>query len=479
MQEDSRSTVLRLVLPELALRRAMHQAPAGSQTGVLAHGLLVLQVVDGKLLALVPRLALGPPQVALPGGAQHDDKAWPLPTALALVYAAPPGMAHPADGDRDAWVSRMAPLHRLACRAVNADLLLVWRGADGLTGAWLRTGDRWTALRQGALWSLPKNSVGHGQWQPVDDVLLPGARQQHLMLEAGREVPQAVPAWDADERYSRQALALSAPVLARLQQSRIGIVGCGIAGAGLASSLVRLGCSVLVVDPETTEAHDLMADLPPWMEGQPRVLALHRQIAGPRSGDQVDRSLFHGPGLLRDGAHLDVRQLPVQSPAAGMLLAGCDIVIATTPGASVLWTAAWAMATLKPFLAIGIRTRPTEAGGRLLLMPPGAQAGCPLCLRWLADAEFQPAEGEGALRSWSMMCGHVGWRMVERMVEGRIMGALERRLINGDDGSLSVQDRMLPMRDGVPDCPMCRLLPGAGLGPVAGLMTSLVQTAGH
>ena len=525
---------LRLVLPAAVLRATPR--PAARQDVTIAHGPLVLQPVPGALLALVPRLMPGPPralppgtgwggQVGLPSGADPST----APEALVLVVQSASGPSAPCQANTgqsaasgaawDHWLARCAPEHRLAARARVADLLLLWCDPQGPTFAMLRRGDGWARLAMHAPWSLPPDGgAGDGLalWVPVTELHLPGAGLRTMVLDAdparcpmppqlgpagpsaahpqphaavpspwlyreadiGADGPPAVagPAqWHGDEsRHSRQALALTPSVLQRLQRQRVGVVGAGLEGAALASSLVRLGVDVCVLDATDTAAHDLQADLPPWCEGQPKVQALRRQLQG----------------LSAHHSQIDGRQLPVASPAAGSLLAACDVVIATGSAHALQVAEAWALALLKPFLAV--RTDVAPAGSRgsgdvstpalpetdpvpalaqawIALLPPGS--GCLQCVgRWPASLQAGSLDPAPALRSWSVLAAHVALRLLVHLAAARVSGALVRHLRNGQDGSLQVRD-FRPIAASQAGCSRCTALAGAGLLATLGRRT--------
>jgi hypothetical protein len=488
-EQGSAARPLRLVLPAAAFTASRSASPALPGL-VLHHGPLVLQPTDGALLALVPRLLPGPPRALPPfadalgprPGRDYGRTGVPEPTALALVVHAtadhlPPGATAPDNARHDpaaralawdAWLARHAPEHRLAARARIADLLLLWCTPQGPAFGLLRRGDAWARLERHAPWTLPVRDAGgigagEGRWVPVAQIHLPGAGMRRLALPAAGAgvdsapaVPPPSPAQRTEQvdesRHSRQALALTPPVLTRLQGLRVGIVGAGLEGAALASSLVRLGAQVRVLDAATMFCADLDADLAPWLEGQPRV-------------------------------SVDGRQLPPDSPAAGSLLAGCDIVVATASGEALERAEAWALATLQPLLAIATRVLPASdlapagdaavAEAWVALLPPGH--GCLRCIgRWPSALRVAgAADAAPALRSWSVLAAHMGLRLLEHLVAGRIGGAVLRHLRNGQDGSLQVRDlRAGPgLGPSAPGCPRCAALSGAG-SRAAGLARS-------
>lgn len=462
--------VLRLILPAAALLDLSTTPPRSAP--MLMHGPLVLQPAGGALLALVARLQPGPPRAlaprmpgAVPG---HADSASPPGLAVVVKFDsanASPGalhhlgaLMHPAADVRalDAWLAQHAPEHRLATRLRQADLLLLMCDGQGPARAWLRKGDAWGRLKQHAPWVLPSATAAPGPagdepWVPVPQWHLPGAgmrTSQPALQPPGLHGP-GQPADTREARHSRQSLALGPSVLAVLQQLRVGIVGAGLEGAALASSLVRLGVAVCVLDPADTASHHLQADLSPWCEGQPKVRALRHQL----------------DGLPPPGKPLDGRQLPVASPAAGSLLAACDVVVAAAPGPALHMAEAWALAMLKPVLAVRTQASASGCDAWLALLPPGT--ACLQCLgRWPADAAAPVGAATPALRSWSVLAANMALRLLEHLVAGRLTGPLLRHLHNGDDGSLQVRDWRPAASRLV--CPRCQGLAGVGLGVLAG-----------
>jgi hypothetical protein len=492
---------LRLVLPAACLQ-GLFQRPAHGALA-LAHGPMVLQPVAGALLALVPRLLVGPPRALPPGSATLDDASCtgrqPHAQGLAVVVRAPAGHAPPSEPRAlhalstaaaaaaawDEWLARQAPEHRLASRARLADLLLLWCRDSAPYFALLRRGDGWARLARHAPWTLPAAGMADGQrphWVVVPTLDLPGSGMRRQRLNQVDCAPpaevadqmasgaQPLPARPSGARHSRQALALTPAVLQRLQRQRVGIVGCGTVGAALASSLVRMGIDVCVLDPADMTARHLQADLPPWCEGQPKVQALRRQLRG----------------LYVTERQIDGRALPSASPAAGSLLAACDIVVAAAPDAAARAAEAWALALLKPLLVIATDVAapgasawpeptlapvapPAEAAPAamqawLALLPPGA--GCLQCMgHWPTTKSAVTGGVQPRLRSWSVLVANLGLRLLEHLAAGRLQSALVRHLTNGPDGSLQVRDwRPLAPRAG---CARCRALAGAGLQAVA------------
>ena len=522
------SPSLRLVLPRHALDACLADwlAPATAagtaprHAAVISHAPLHLQHDGTRLLALAGPLQAGPP-LRLPAHAHRPltgpppPLQRPWPTGLLLLALAGPddtppdqppanmaGQAAPATHTGatpswDHWLASVAPEHRLASPALQADLLVCWLRADGQVRLRFRPGDGWRALQPpgtGALALAPPDP-----WLPVQELWLPGAEMLRLRLddtEGARPAPAdtgpapaavapALPAPgghmlepDADieadhhtdrrtdrhtDRYATLAAALGPAALQRWQQACFGLVGAGRAGSVLAHSLLRSGASLRVVDPDTMSPHSLDGDVPPGLDGQPTVLALAQQLRG----------------LARPGAVLDARQLPVASAAAGWLLGGADILVAAADNdAAALWANAWALALLKPLLVVATGLHPHGAEADLRLLPPGG--GCLACIggfSQLAELPAQLAHGGpppappggarqrgGSLRSWGLVATHAGLRMLEQMVAGQLRQPLFRRLVETADGGLQVHD-WAPATTRVA-CPLCSRLLGAGMAAV-------------
>ena len=518
------------------------------QPGWGQHRLLVaaLQAGAPRRLPLQPAWTPSPPADAV------DP---PAPRALALVYLAqpdePPPPELPASGAQalvpggeddgedggavhapthsaassaaqqawTVWVARAAPDYRLACTARMPDLALLWLRSDGLVRLGYRPGDAWAAW----VASQPQDGARRGAradaalaarrgWLAVPQLQLPGAELLVLDLLAPAPprglLPASAPASPAsqnlaaraqraeterpglasppgsasnigavsDGRFSRQAGALGAQLLRRLQDSRIALVGAGRIGSALAHSLARMGCSLLVIEPDTMSPHSLDGDLAPWHEGRPKVEALTHQLRG----------------LLRPGATLDMRMLPIASPAVGALLADTTLVLCCVDNdAARLWANAWALALLKPLLTIATEVLPAGAEAELRLLPPAT--GCLACCGGFAQAARLPAQlalpgpvptpadfrqqRTGSLRSWNLMAAHAGLRLLEHLAAGRVRGALFRRLLETADGGLQVQDWQ-PLATRRDNCPLCRRLGGAGLAAVRpGLVAALAGEA--
>lgn len=514
-----------LVLPRAALddRLAAWLAPAGNSrpnatataTAQTSHAPLALQPDGDRVLALAGPLQPGPP-LRLPATARRpsaqpaDPLQRPWPTGLLLLYLAPlhepppdtasgpaplataadlpAGLPSATGPGWDHWLARIAPEHRLASPALQADLLVCWLRADGQVRLVFCPGDGWARLQPPAAAPAGRAqpSAQASRWLPVPELWLPGPEQLRLTVDAAAGTATEPLAHDADAtntdahppdaapgRYAPQAAALGPAVLRRWQRCCFGLVGAGRAGSVLAHSLLRSGAGVRVVDPDTMSPHSLDGDLPAGFDGQPKVAALAHQLRG----------------LARPGTVLDARCLPVASAAAGWLLAGADILVAAADNdAAALWANAWALALLKPLLVVGTGVQPQGAEADLRLLPPGtgclacvggfsqqatlaaqlAQGGAPPAAAGAdAEAAADTAAGQrnGSLRSWGLLATHTGLRMLEQLVAGQLRGALFRRLIETADGGLQVQD-WAPPDSARGACPLCSRLLGAGLAAV-------------
>ena len=488
-----------LVLPRTALDASLASwlAPDGAGASATAapvphasqpraaqtrHAPLVLQPESDRVLALAGPLQPGPP-LRLPVAAHRapagpvDPLQRPWPTGLLLLHLAPAD-AMPPDAPTgpgwDHWLAHVAPAHRLASPALQADLLVCWLRADGQVRLVFCPGDGWARLHlpAGEPSGLAAPSPAAARWLPVPELWLPGPDLLRLRVDARTGTATEPMATAAPPAATAQlAAALGPAVLRRWQRCCFGIVGAGRAGSVLAHSLLRSGASVRVVDPDTMSAHSLDGDLPAGCDGQPKVQALAQQLRG----------------LARPGAVLDGRRLPVASAAAGWMLAGSDIVVAAVDNdAAALWANAWALALLKPLLVVATGMHPHGAEADLRLLPPGS--GCLACVGGFSQRALLPAQLDGpglpltdaaadaaadnaaaqrngSLRSWGLLATHTGLRMLEQMAAGQLRGALFRRMTETADGGLQVQD-WAPPQERRPGCPVCNRLLGAGMAAV-------------
>lgn len=443
----------------------------GLSTPWLAHGPLVLQQSWPHRLALIGPLRQGPP-TPVPVRARTEATLTPDHhiDGLTLLMLAPTNVPFPVAWET--WLHTHGPDFRLACEHPAPAVAVLWLRSDGVACA---------ALRE------------RGRWQPCDTLRIAGARWAQVPLpwtvhpvvstpamgQARTHAAERHEAVDGQRRDSRLVAALGPPVLSRLQNSRVTLVGVGRIGSRLAHGLVRLGVRhVLMIDPDTVELHNLDGDIPPLLEGRSKVEAVMR---------------FVRP-LLRPGATVDARHLPIASPVAGGLLAETDVVIVCVDNdAARLWANAWALAHHINLIAIttGQHTDPATgqrlAAAELRLLPAGT--GCLACLGGWAQADTLAAQLQsplppptpadvrqqrpGSLRSWAGIAADMGLRMLEQLAAGDVDHALFRRLQETPNGGLEVHDSTLPPQALPHGCGLCAALRGAGLAAVTaqGLQT--------
>jgi hypothetical protein len=491
-----------LVLPRVALKDQLERALAARDRALGARWLawcrLVVQRVGGSVHALAGALHAGVPRRLAPLRMQQTRAVAGLPdvtapAGLILVCLAADGEALPdslprSDGEPatesarsalwERWLVGQVPEYRLTCTAIVPSLAILWLRTDGVAAAMFRPGDDWSAIVSG----LPPDARRPDcrGWRPFGALHLPGAGMLQLAMNrtAGSELRGAAmlaapshwePAAEDDEaplegRFSRQGAALGPAEQARLMQCRIAIVGCGRTGSAAAHSLARMGCSLLIIDPDSMSPHSLDGDLPPLMEGHTKVEAAQRLLRG----------------LMWPGASLDVRAISIDSPVAGALIAECDAVLSRVDNdAARVWANAWALATLRPLLAGATDLHTHGAEADLRLLPPGA--GCLGCVGGFAEREQlleqlgtagpPPAPADfrrqrrGSLRSWSVLSANLGVRMLEQMIAGRLRTAVFRRLAETLSGGFESRD-WTPHPARRLTCPMCRGVEGAGLDAV-------------
>lgn len=471
---------------QLALALQSRTGPASLPW--LAWAPLVLQPTREGVQALTGELRAGAPPRLPVTRAGLVDTIDPLglartPAGLLLLYVASDGELPPdeADGhaahDRtaagawEAWLVARVPDYRLACTALVPTVAVLWLREDGRATAVLRLGEDWAAVAAGV--EDPGAPDRLTRWQAFDDLALPGPQMLHMAIKASGLVTFAADptstghdaeAADLDGRYSRQSAALGPQVLQRLQRSKVAVVGAGRTGSVLAHSLARMGCNLLVIDPDDISPHSLDGDHPPFMEGRPKVEGVQRLLRG----------------LLRPGASVDVRRLPIASPVAGALLVDCDIVCCCVDNdAARLWANAWALALLKPLLVVAVDIHDHGAEAELRLLPPGC--GCLACVGGFAQFDLLGEQlalsgppttpddvrqqRRGSLRSWGVLAVHAGLRMVEQMVDGRLRGARFRRLAESEQGGLQVADAA-PDGSQRLGCQCCAQFAGVGLAGV-------------
>lgn len=404
-----------------------------ASAATLAYGLMTLQPGWPMASWLVGRLRTGSLRtrgnhgsnlVKMPGAtsSRSHGRAGLCMIHLAKLHTSPPQ----TDADWNDWIASNAAAYRLVCQASNPAIAVLWLRADGCIAARQQAGG------------------GDRRWHGLEQLQLPGAGMLRLSLQ---NATTSYPEPDDDDvitgRYSRLGGALGWATLHRLQNSFIAIVGVGRVGSTLAHSLTRMGASVLLLDADHVEPHNLDGDLLPEHEGLAKVDASARFLRG----------------LSRPGSVIDARMLNIASPASGTLLARADAVISAVDNDNArLWASAWCVALLKPHLDIGITVRAEGAEADLRLIPPGC--GCLACVGGFANPAslipspapaFTAADGTplpvdfrlqrmGSLRSFSVAAGHLGLRMLEQLYAGQIQDAVFRRVAETLGGGLAVRD---------------------------------------
>jgi hypothetical protein len=375
--------------------------------------------------------------------------------AILLLQLGAADLAPPASAaDWQAWLLATAPAYRLLCAGRDPAVLGLWLDMRGHAAGAVRL---------------------ERQWHPLAMLSLPGPGMVRLPLTAGSmsNRPADTVGDLADGRYSRLAGALGPEVLSGWQRSVFAVVGAGRTGSLVVHTLARSGASVVLMDPDRVEAHNLCGDLLPQHEG------LHK-------ADAVAR--FVRP-LLRSGAFADPRSLDIGDRAAGLLLIGCDALISCVDDDRArLWAAAWCAALLLPHLDIGVAARlQGDVGADLRLIVPGR--GCLACVGGFARPQrlpldaaadaLEPAAGflqqrAGSLRTWAQVASHAGLRLLELMHAGRLPGTVFRRMQEDAIGTLRLIDSATA---GAADCPLCGRFTALGRLGVDGAAVHAVAAA--
>lgn len=444
-----------LVLPLASLQRLWHNHRTHTNSPLLAHGPLALQSTGLITQGLVGPLRTTPLADSWTPPDPHQSPR----EGICLVALSPSTTQHPPPTlpAAETWLLNHAPAWRLTCRALRPALALLWMAQDGAGFlGWRSPTGQWSAMP----WlDLPGSGMKRVRLGPLDATSLPAPISPPL------PAPEEAQDHPDDDRYSRQRVALGAPVLNTLQSRTTVFIGLGRTGSPLVHSAVRLGMPVLGIDPDVVEAHNLDGDFSPLHEGLPKAAALRKQLTP----------------LARPGANPDLRCLDVASPAAGALIAACDGAIVTSVDNSraLLWADAWAKALNKVHIIVasGLSGPGGLAEAEIRALLPGD--GCVLCAGGLAEPIDQVRESllrphtpqagsfeeerPGSLRSWSVLAGHHALRALEQVAGGRVRHSLFRRLTEQADGGLRVEERAVWRPMGMQACAMCRTLQGAGL----------------
>jgi hypothetical protein len=299
---------------------------------------------------------------------------------------------------------------------------------------------------------------------------------------AGGTQPAAPSAGVVPPTLSRTVGALGREEWLRLAGLRVGVVGLGRTGSGVAQLLGRLGLSGLVlIDPDAVEPHNL-GEMP-WVSaaavGLPKVTAVASGLRGPagasaREVTAVADSITHLRGLYAART--------------------CDFLFGCVDhDGARLAVAAVAALYHKPLLDIasGIHGRGDQRrmGVDVRLVLPGRCLRClgglrdePGARRVLASAEAErtvyaarrwQAEREGSLASLNQVAAGVGLRVFEDYVAERVSASTWLRLEFDPSGRLEVSYPAVPPDRQTTSCGVCEL---AGQGDEgAGLWWELVR----
>lgn len=170
----------------------------------------------------------------------------------------------------------------------------------------------------------------------------------------------------------RQALAVGAETVERLQGFRIGVVGCGGTGSAVVTLLARLGVGrLLLIDPDTVAETNLNR-----LHGSTR-----QDVEDHRLKVQVIKEHVESMGL---GARVAVRAAPLADVATAKLLRTCDVLFGCTDdhlGRLILNRLAYfyLLPVIDTGLSIapGSQGRPAQISSRVTVLRPGNT--CLLC----------------------------------------------------------------------------------------------------
>lgn len=441
----------RLVLPRPYLDHALRDLPRpllGAATPV-AHSPLVMQentwgteLLGGRLQRIDWRQAWA----AAPANAPGAD-------GLLLLHVLHEGETMPQETGAGvwpqarAWLTEHASGYHLATPALSPALAVLLLSRQGhVFAVWRRNDD--------------------APWVRLDGLDLPGSGMQQLNLGLSA-APSNVEVGDpVHGRYSRLRAALGEPVFQRLIARPLVQIGLGRTGSPMAHSWVRMGGSLLAIDPDRVELHNLDGDV---------LLPSHE---GLNKSDACVR--FLRP-LLKPGATIDGRGLSIASPVMGVLLSRSAVLsIAVDDDLPRLWANAWALALHKVQLVVANQVRDGQAEADIKLLPPGT--GCQWCVGGFASntsnllarlrstapsrwADFRD-QRQGSLRSWSVATGQLALRLLERLYAGNQNGSLFRQIREGNDGEWQVKDHIAQAPHSHMHCHFCRTLAGAGSAAV-------------
>lgn len=319
----------------------------------------------------------------------------------------------------------------------------------------------------------------HGQMAPVEAMTVVGAGMHRLAAVdfAALHATAVTPA-DA-ERWSRLIGALGGPeVWQRLTTLRYCLIGTGRTGSLVAQTLSKYGVQALsLIDPDVLELHNLDAmdavtadDLGHF---KAKAIAAHLHHAGPHTRVTALPHSVLAPEVRLAVKMADVLLCCVDDDAARLVCGAlaCSYAKPLLDIGTGIFTAAHTPSAAPSLPPAGHNQRQMGADVRLIL--PGE--GCLLCwggvanpqaalAQWragLADsATLAPlrrpwqAERAGSLRSLNAVAAHLGIRLLEDLVAGRLTQSVWLQLEVDAQGVPSLQPVSATPRAA---CPLCAL----------------------
>lgn len=446
-------TTQRIIVPRYSIDTLLARYEGTTRVPALAVGYAHVDERGGDKNIWCPNLhsanpSVRPEQLPETAGASADG-------VLVLSVEGAAASAEVPPDDWEAWVERFASAYRLHTAKVAPQLYAVRLFSDGVyrAVALAQHGGRWQATL--CALDLPGTEM----------LRLPPSSSSAALGAATLTSAGALPTFDDDAqatgRYSRAGGAMGWPALVTLQDSVVAIVGVGRIGSTLAHSLVRLGVSVVLVDPDHVEPHNCDGDVLPVHEGLSKTDAVARFLRSVR----------------RPGARLESVRMSIASNAARAVIRDADVVISAVDNHVARHrVSTLAIEYVKPHLDIGTLIEPSGAAeADIRLLVPGD--GCLHCIGGLgavdeltnalnaeqrarrmlrfgmtaevASVDFR-AQRVGSSRSWGMVAGHFGLRLLEKMVRGTVRRSVHYRLRDDADGDLTVE------RGGLVPGPRCQ-----------------------
>jgi hypothetical protein len=322
-----------------------------------------------------------------------------------------------------------------------------------------------------------------GQIVPVQALHVVGTGMHRLCAVDFQTLHRSPLSSDDAERWSRLIGALGGQeIWQRLTALRFCLIGAGRTGSLIAMTLARQGVqSLTMIDPDVVERPNLDA-----------MDALTTHDLGRRKVTALTKKLRHA--LPR--THITALPQSIMSTEARLLAKSADVLICCVDDdAARLVSGALACCYVKPLLDIGtgifhhqlpapqahasykIVPQPTHArrvlGADVRLILPND--GCLLCWggvanphraiqHWRTGQPRRPwhTERAGSLRSLNAIAAHLGVRLLEDLVTGRLTQSVWLRFETDDRGMPSLQHLPARRRSA---CPLCAL---QGIGDLLG-----------